>query len=51
MPPVVHWVTSGVGPDGGVGVKQILKPPLTAELSDDQLSAEASTPSGLSVPE
>eukprot|EP00964_Phaeocystis_antarctica_P026637 scaffold15011_cov61-Phaeocystis_antarctica.AAC.3 len=45
----------GVGGDGGGGggsggggdgeVKQILKPPLTTEPSDDQLSAEASTPS------
>ena len=44
----------GGGKSGGGGdgeVKQTLKPPLTTEPSDDQLSAEASTPSGPSVPE
>ena len=55
---------SGEGGDGGEGgaggegggegdneVKQTLKPPLTAEPSDDQLNAEAFTPLGPSVPE
>ena len=45
----------GGGGGGGGGedgeVKQTLKPPPTTEPSDDQLSAEASTPSGPSVPE
>ena len=43
-----------VGGEGGEGdgeVKQILKPPLTAEPSETQLNSEASTPSGPSVPE
>ena len=39
------------GGDGDGEVKQTLKPPPATELSDDQLSAEASTPSGPSVPE
>ena len=44
----------GEGGEGGEGdreVKQTLKPPLTAEPSETQLSAEASTPSGPPVPE
>ena len=41
----------GGGGEGNLEVKQTLKPPLTAIPSDDQLSAEASTPSGPSVPE
>ena len=42
------------GEGGGEGdrkVKQTLKPPLTFEPSETQLSAEASTPSGPSLPE
>ena len=43
---------SGGGGGGGDGeVKQTLKPPPWVLPSDDQLSAEASTPSGPSVPE
>ena len=41
----------GEGGEGGDGVKQTLNPPLTTEPSDDQLSPEASTPSGPAVPE
>ena len=41
----------GGGGEGDGEVKQILKPPLTANLSETQLRAEASTPSGPSVPE
>eukprot|EP00964_Phaeocystis_antarctica_P067338 scaffold40765_cov65-Phaeocystis_antarctica.AAC.1 len=39
------------GGDGDREVKQTLKPRPTESSSDDQLSAEASTPSGPSVPE
>ena len=41
----------GGGGEGDGEVKQTLKPPSTNEPSEDQLSAEASTPSGPSVPE
>ena len=41
----------GEGGEGDLEVKQTLKPPLTTVPSDDQLSAEASTPSGPFVPE
>lgn len=42
---------SGEGGEGDRLVKQTLNPPLVTEPSDDQLSTEASTPSGPSVPE
>ena len=41
----------GGGSEGDRKVKQTLKPRLTEPPSDDQLSAEASTPSGPSQPE
>ena len=41
----------GEGGEGDGEVKQTLKPRLTAEPIDSQLSAEASTPSGPFVPE
>ena len=44
----------GAGDGGGEGdgeEKQTLKPFFTTEPSDDQLRADASTPSGPSVPE
>ena len=41
----------GSGGEGDCEVKQTLKPPLTNETSEVQLSAEASTPSGPFVPE